>query len=508
MVLLGGPSGLAARLVELGAARRVSRSIPNEGSADALVVLHDAHVGLEHAASCLVPGGALYSEIDRRSLRLLGSTPGRLRHSLLKRGLIMTGIYAVSPHFDRCEMYLPLDVPGALRWYVTTIYRASRPVQWALEHALRLLTGFRSDRFAILAPYCAVTAVAGEALEGLPSVLSLPSLPGVLQRHDLRPLALTDAGNRVTVLPFTPGGASPLAVLKIPKHAGFNSRTENEQAILTQIRSLLDAEMRSTVPEPLGMAAFGDINVAVESYIRGHALLRSCGRWSTPVGQKIEDLELAVAWLGKFHTQAQVWRRPWAEAELREWVENPWAVYRQQFGVRRDEESLFTCCQARARLLVGAPLPIVWHHRDFNIWNVYRAGREVSVIDWEGGRHGPPLCDLLLFLTNWVNAVRGLRGDSERMQGFRETFCQDSDGSRISEAVHASIERYVARLAIDRGFLPLLLVHTWVELALRRFDQQRLLGELRPDAGEGNYAVKYVRELAAHTGFLFHDGGA
>src|SRR5262249_47915795 len=125
LVLLGGSASLVEQVVGMGLALRVSREIPRADSADALVVLSGARVSLDKAIGCLALGGSLYCEVDRRSLRSFARSPSRLQRLLQREGLSLTGIYWVRPSFAKPEIYLPLDVDGAISWHLKTLFIAS-----------------------------------------------------------------------------------------------------------------------------------------------------------------------------------------------------------------------------------------------------------------------------------------------------------------------------------------------------------------------------------------------
>jgi aminoglycoside phosphotransferase (APT) family kinase protein len=149
------------------------------------------------------------------------------------------------------------------------------------------------------------------------------------------------------------------------------------------------------------------------------------------------------------------------------------------------------------------PLPIVLQHRDFTVWNISRFGRELAVLDWEGCRPGPALCDLLHFVTHWYETVRHAHDEAARQRCFRRLLFEPDHGAPFCEAVHHVIARYMERLDMGRRFLPLLVVYTWVELALRRSDQQRLQEETYPDPREGNRNFGFMAILAEHAEQLF-----
>jgi hypothetical protein len=505
LVLLGGPAGLHGRIVEIGLARRVSCKTPRSRSADAVIILHDAQVPLSDVAACLLPGGTLYCEINRRSPLSPIFTPGRLRRALQNVGLSTTGTYLTIPNFANRQMYLTLDVPGAMKWYLETLFIATTPAWRLLEPALRALAWFGTCPLRLLSPCYAMTAIAGAARDAPPSMLSHPGLPSDLRSSDVRPLVLTPGEqdlNRVILLPFAPGGDRPLGVLKFSRLPDRNAFTENEQTVLTTIRTSLNEAMRRTIPQPLGTLRWGELSVGVESCAAGRLLSTSTGRWITSLRQKLNDLHLAAAWLTEFHCQAQIKRLQWGVSEWHEWVETPLAAYEQAFGMTASEKRLFDTVRRRASSLVGATLPLVWQHYAFGAWNIYRANHKINVVDWESGEAGLPLFDLIYFVTHWSYTVHGLRDDAAQLHGFRQLFCEPERADPFSIAVRETITQYMARLGIDHSFLPLLLVLTWVVRAPGHISRDQALGK-GTNPRNGNRYVGYIGALAEHVERLF-----
>ena len=501
LVLLGGPAGLAKRIVEEGIARRVSCEIPKERSADAVAILHNAQVILRDAAGCLMPGGAPYYEIYRRSPPSLTLTPGRIQRSLLEMELSPTGIYWVRPNFANYEIYLSLDAQRAIEWHLKTLFAAATPARRFLEPVLRILAWFGSRPLALLASCYAVTAIAGSDRGIAPSVLGHSSLPRELRRLDLRRVVLTSGHSersRVIMFPFAPNASQPAVVLKMPRRSDFNVDTEREHAVLTELRSFIDEPMGRTIPQPIATLRNGELFVGIESYTSGRRLQSSTCRWQAPMYQKIEDLRLATGWLCKFHQQAQFSRDPWGTREIACWVEAPLVAYSEIFGMAANEKRLFGEVRKRAIALTGVPFPIVWHH-DFSGPNIYRAGSEIKVVDWEHAGPGLALSDLLSFVTSWSFVARGLRGDDEQLHGFRELFLEPICCNKSVKAVRQAIRHYMRCLDIDHRFFPLLLVLTWVQDALG----QRAVGETGEDNRYSNMCVQYIRILAEHTERLF-----
>jgi hypothetical protein len=122
LLLLGGPAGLADLLRAEEIAERVDTA-PVRG-ADLVVAMADCAASPSALATYLAPGGVLYREIDRRRLGMLATTPGRLAASLRASGLGPISSHWIIPELASARRYLPLDHPGALRWYFGTLHPA------------------------------------------------------------------------------------------------------------------------------------------------------------------------------------------------------------------------------------------------------------------------------------------------------------------------------------------------------------------------------------------------
>jgi hypothetical protein len=513
MVILGGdaPSTEYAELAkDVGLARHVSRSLPEDGSADLVAIFHDARVApgqLDGAARSLAEGGVLYYEVQRSTSWGATIEPRQVQRRLRQLGLSPAGLYWVKPNFRQCEMYLPLDVEGALSWYFSTLYTAITPQRWLLQASLRLATRLRAPRFAPLAPSFAVIAVAAPPDERtvVPAVLASGALPSELDWAGWRPVMFTDAGERVVLAPFGPRDRRPGAVVKVPKLPSLNPKIEHEQQALGEIRDHAGLTLRDHLPAPLGVNRWHDLAIGVESSVQGKMLLASSGNWAAPVGRKVEDLHLASAWLTRFHTQVEISRSRWGDPEVARWVASPLASYVGAFGDNRRERRLFEAVSARARELGGRFLPLVWQHRDFSVWNVFRDDRQINVIDWEGARVGPPLGDLLYFVAHWGETAARMTTEQARLDAFVARFAGAGDAplrTGITSEIRRVLTAYMDQLHLDRGFLPVLLVTTWVELALGRYRRQQALGIVPasgPESRRDNMPISYLGALAEHT---------
>lgn len=514
LVLLGGPAGLADRLHEAGVARRISPKLPRDRSADAVIVLADSGVAPARAAQGVADGGVYYCEIDRRRPARWHWTAGYVRRALERAGLTAIGEYWTVPDFEHARRYLPLDSAGILGWYFSTLQTAGSPTAFLAESTVRALVRGDWRRLAPWVPCFGIAAVAGRSGDHrtVPSVLRHSAVPSAVAGPDVRVAMLTsgqDDGSRVVLLPFLPGCAEPVLVVKSTRSPAFNGNTEREQATLRQLREPLDADLRATIPEPLGTYPMGDLVVGLESYARGRALVVSSGRWAAPYASAIDDLHLAADWLARFHERAPCTVDRW-DAGLSRRVGERLEAYRQHHISTDAEARLLALAVARSATMAGATVPTVWLHNDYGPWNIHRAGPHLTVIDWEFGaeraadRAGPPLCDLLYFITTWYSRVRRARNKGAESRGFQELFLDLDEKNPAVTAARASIRKYLTQLDLDVRFAPLLLVYTWVDRVLDRADRlsRASAGGSEASSPESRYG-DYLRLMAQRADQLF-----
>jgi hypothetical protein len=418
LVLLGGVPGTAESLQEAGAATQVRETLEGP-KADAVAILHGARVSPAEAVRRLAPGGWLYWEPDERpTLRTAFPALRRVTRKLRACGLEVAGVWWVWPGFDRPHVYVP---PEALGWFARTIFPTRTSEERARGRALGLLARLGGASGALVTPCFAV--VAGPATDSS------------------RPVLLTHGDERVILLPFPPD-----RLLKVPRRPAFNGKTLREQETLTRVRSLVDVDIGRAIPEPGGTISFGQAVASVESYAPGRSMILTRG------GE--HDLRLAADWLTKFHLQTLVRRESWNGRDVAE----AFAAWSGRSEAGPEQSALMGLAMARSRELHGVRFPVVWQHRDFTPWNLLLDDADrLRVLDWEGARPGPALCDLLHFAGHWDELEARAVTPQERIRAFLEG----------SSASRREIARYCERLGIDRRFVPLLLVYTRVEIALR-----------------------------------------
>ncbi|HEV8316845.1 MAG TPA: phosphotransferase [Vicinamibacterales bacterium] len=516
LVLMGGSPDLEATLVELGVARRITRTPRHGDTADAVVVLAGARESFEAAAQYVGPGGVLYAEVDRRARQNWSLTPGRASRRMRRLGLNPTTAYWVKPDFTDRQMYLPLDALGAFRWYLDTLYRSrmvgsrgepttghwvdgqlSRTVRAPLTAALRALAAHRNGLSAF-APCFAITAVRGDAR--LPAVIERARLEGVptgdATVHVLLAHGRTE-WNRIVFLLFDPDGSTPRAAVKIPRLTTFNEPNEWEHTMLHELGSTLGPSLRSSIPAST-LFWWNDLAVSAQTCVTGSSLDSRAG-----AGRAFEDLRLTAEWLAAFHQETTVGRMP-ARAWLRERLVNHLCTeYAATYGLTSAEATLFDTLSRCVDAVGTDTVPIVWQHGDLWPPNVYRDRSRVGVIDWETARRGPALVDLLSFVTHWAAAVDAKHTHASRLAHFQMLFCTGSAASSFVRAVHAEVAEYMTRVEILPSLLPFLLVYTFLEKALEDPRRRARLTGVHAGNRRENLEAGYVGVLASHAEALF-----
>jgi hypothetical protein len=512
LVLLGGPSGLAERLLEARTTKRVSTTATRGERADALVILADAHIRLRDVAGCLTAEGVLYWEIERAALTPFVRAPGWIARQLRMAGLRQTGMYWVIPNFTEARRYLPLDAPGAIEWFFATRFTAGSLGRRLGELFVRSALSLGDGALGTVVPCYGVLATGPGHVFTPASVLGDPTLPESLRAPAARVALLTsgqDDGSRVIVLPIAPAASRPALVVKLARLPQFAGHTSQEQATLSELRARLSPELRDTLPVPLGRVESGGDIGFVETSVPGQMLAASIGRWGTRARHQIEDLRLAAEWITRFHEGTLDRRVRWDAREIERWIEQPLTRYQTGFGTAPDETRLFEAVRQRAEALVGQQLPIVLQHNDFNPWHLYRHAGKVSVIDWEFAgtditeRLGLPLCDLIYFLLSWNELARGLRGSAAQLHGFSQLYLPSQATDPRHRAARQAIADYMARFDIHPGFFSILLVATWVERAVDRLQRQQTLGAAAVTARRDDRFVRQVERLAHGHAVLF-----
>jgi aminoglycoside phosphotransferase (APT) family kinase protein len=504
LAVLGASPGLLRGLSALGLADDVTAVLPIDGSASAVAVLPGHAVDPAALARSLAAGGVLYMEVNRRAKGNGRWSPANLEHALRRSGLVPLGIYAVGRRGLAPRRYMPLDEPGAAIWFLRNSYRPVTVLQRLAAAAATALLRARLHRSLIhpLLPQYAMTAVARNA-NALPLALDVVSPSDVPRLSPAPRLVLFgDGGDRVVAMPFANGDARPTVVIKMPRAPAFRARTEHEQARMLELRAALPPELARAIPEPLGITR-SDPWAATERAMPGRTLLASSGSRGATMRRRLADLRLAAGWLASYHVAPVQERRRWGSRETDEWLASYFTRFANAYGESPAESALRSRAMAEAERLAGLRVPVVWQHRDYAVWNLARVGDSLSVLDWEGARLGPPLCDLLHLVVTWDTVIRRPEEQAQELDHFDALLLRDPGDDPYRRAARGAIDRYMTRLNVDGRLFPILLLHHRLELAVRRADQIVDQGLTPVDPRAGNAWVGGVERLAAAPDLLF-----
>jgi len=482
VVLLGADSLLVDAFVATGLGRDVGTKL-GERDADLVAVCSPAVAVPTELVRAARPGGLIYVEVDRRRRGTRRTSPRRLASQFAAGGACVSAQYALRPAPDRCELYVPLDRSGALRWFLSSEYIASSPLKCVAETILRWISGSDASRVGGLAPFHATVAVVP------PRPASAPDPPADSMAM------IVHGGQRVVQIAFSdrsPG--SPLFVTKVPTLDSAAQRTRHEHMMVTRIRQALGPPTSDTLPNPRELLDFFAGPRMIEDGAPGSSLAHTCGRWGRSYKSKADDLRLATSWLIGLHRDGAIGQGRWDDERRAESVDRPLDAFRSRFGTTEGEAELFDATRTAAADLLGQPLPVVWEHGDFTIWNVFRDGDRIQVLDWEYSRIGVPMPDIIRLATHWHEVVRGLTTPAARNKGFADLFIDPADHRSTTDAL-AAVSRYERALDIDPRFRSVFLVMSRVELAVRRFEHLLESGVIDDDVRAGNAALGYLSAL-------------
>lgn len=495
-------TGLLALAQSTGLAQQTTPLAAGE-QADCVAVLAGSTVSPAQAASHVSAGGVLYYEVDRRSSPAL--TPGRVGSELAKTGLLVVGCYWAKPKFQGCELWLPLQQKGALRYYLNQLFMPVSPVRVFAHILLRILVTVLGERFASLVLCYAVVAVSAEETDSAAGTVALfqALYPRQIAR-EARPLLVTmgpDTQSRVVGLAFTPGHAGPRFVAKTARRPDFGEKSRRELHVLKELHRKLGPELRHSLPRPLAYSQGANAPVLIESAAQGRSYAASCGLWGRPLNRKVEDLGDAVSWLIDFQRATRIESMSWDANTALHYLEEPVAAYTECFGATPAEAALWTELRRRSARCYGRSLPLVWQHHDFHAWNIFKGPMGVQVIDWEGAKQGLPLTDLSYFGLWWYLTVSRSEVESDKVTGFTKLFLESADRDRLVRMVRTQWRRYMEAMGIDPEFAPMLHALTWVSHALDEAARQRANGEHLFEPRAQNIYCRYVEQLAQdHTG--------
>ena len=443
------------------------------GSVDLVVALGSAWADVRGVLSALAPGGVLYWEADART----GARVGVRR--LRRAGLTATS-YRRRRHDGHDTLFLPLGPRHAARWYVDELVDTGSPARRLVRRLAGLSSGATGRVLGTVGGPVSWVAVRGEG-DLSPAVLSElggdvvapdgPTLPVVLTRGE-------GEWSRVVLLPFGDRDVRPRAVAKLPRLARHGEATVRERRLLAELAETLPGPMRASVPVPLAGGSWQGLPMSVESYLPGrplgHAVAgdESAGRLA---------LLRAAEWVAGLHrpTRPPTAPAPSLDATLDEAATVCGLVLGDDVRARFGDAALR-----------GTGLPRGYQHGDLTPTNLRQAGDRLTAVDWESGRAGAPLTDLLYLLLHWPwpgHPDLGSAPDDVLRAVFLRT---DGTPARTARAV---VEAHLEDLGLPHHVVGPLLVHA---LALQSLDRAARLAA-SDGSTEGNLYADLLGAVAA-----------
>jgi aminoglycoside phosphotransferase (APT) family kinase protein len=484
--LVGGDAGIAGQIVDVGLARTVVTDAEDRSPVDAVVSLGGDPGDLLPLLSGLRPGGVLYCEVDRGAPGTLRWSPARLSRRLREAGMT-TAAYWRRRRAGHDNLFLPLDAPGAVPWYLREVMDARGPVRRVARGTLRLLVRRNGHRLGLVARRYSVVAVAGSP-DSHAGELPAPGLLGPGAR-DMLPAMLAGgegAWSRVVLLPFAGTGRRPRTVLKLPRTREHNPATEREQRTLRRVRSAVPPDLAAGLPSVLGTRTWAGLCVGSESFVAGRPVASAPRRTA-----ETSTLDAAVAWLIRLDLATARALAPPDRPGARRVLDES---FRQTVGTLRlpfDADAV--CGRFGAERAGDTPIPVVWQHCDLTPFNLRWDGSRHALVDWESARPGPALCDLLYLLLHWQ--WTGLPSFGAAPAEVFDAVFLSGHGVPASKA-SAQVRRYCAALGVDGALVGPLLLRMLSQQALDRAERVRDVG-LDPADDTNVYADLFGR-LVGH----------
>ncbi len=327
------------------------------------------------------------------------------------------------------------------------LLRSPRLRRWAGRHA----TLFSPQPLASPPGYLARLAQeAGVSLEGFRW--------GLVARGDYSSRKLLFFLFDPSVDPDGQADPQPRYVVKMVRDPRFNPRLENERRSLEALARLnvLDPE---TFPQVVFAGRHAGLALVGETVVAGVPF-----RERSQGGADCPHLQAAADWftrLGAGSADTGQVSSDQAGAVLAELLARFQAIY-------QPDPALVRFLEGQIRRLADArhPFPVVFQHGDPGVWNMLvTPSGKVALLDWEAGeRQGMPLWDLFYFLRSYVMGAARRQGISQRLEGFRRLFLEESPWS---QAMVAFVDRYVTAVGAPAEAVLPLFYTCWMHRSLK-----------------------------------------
>lgn len=445
--------GTLAEAVRLISDRTINPRREGPNGCDLAVAVDPDPATLRSAWAALRPGGSCYTQWSL--LRAGGSR--RVRRRLEAAGFVDASCYWPRPRRALPEIWLPLEAPGALQYFLTNRPRP-RNLMRRIGRGVRRIRWLLSPRFRLTRPICAVAHKPVGSLDRECEPSLAETIRAGWERWGFGP---TPA--RLSWLLVTGGARSESKAVALvfaepdprPRLAVKMSRTPEARPGLTrEVANLRALQARPGgvrgAPTVLFTRLLGNGLAVGETAVTGLFLSSVLTR------ETYRELALkGTEWLADLAGPAGL--RP-PEASPRSLIGSVLADFEASFGVVADAAMVRETAEILGTL---GPLPRVCEQRDFAPWNVLVAATgELGVLDWESSElEGLPAMDLVYFQAYLAFALRKRRRPGAPRNAYREML---GPSSLTGAVARECFERYGRRLGLRLETLRPLRLLVWL----------------------------------------------
>jgi glycosyltransferase involved in cell wall biosynthesis len=422
---------------------------PNAQAGRSIVLQDPDEKTLRDAAARLALGATLYVEWNRPLAGGSRTAARRVEEAGLEIATRLW-VWPMPPRMPRA--WLPIDSPGAIRWF-------AEPRQGALGQNQHVITALLRLAWRAIALRGALPPYRLLAFKSTGETDSDASVAAIDRTHTMMITAGHRSVGKVVLLTFANGTDPPTTAMKVARTNAAEAGLDREEVVLREVeraRPLLQG-----VPRVMYRQSLGTGRALGETVMQGVPLQRLLNADNHhSLARKVTDWTIAMA-----GTSQAVPSDDWWERLVGATLE----TFREQFGSVVDPGLV---SETQGCLRTCGPIPLVIEHRDLGPWNILLndSGR-IQVLDWESAElRGLPGLDLIYFLAFAGFAVDRAESRTAKIESYRRSLSHDTPTGRIREAC---LRRYLEVTKVSQRELQALTLMSW--LVHTRSDFRRLL---------------------------------